>query len=103
MTANDADLFRSDSIEFIRRLESVTAQENDFSVRYQMLDLLYGLCSYKVNKNDERPLYLGKFLEFCLSNLTQYQAQFNEEGADWRIKEAIMNVISSLADLIRKY
>ena len=70
VTANDAELFRNEPIEFIRRLECVTQQENDFSVRYHMLDLLYGLCSYKVNKQDDRPLYLGKFLEFCLSNLT---------------------------------
>ena len=84
-------------------MESVKAQENDFSVRHHLVDLLYGLCSYKVNKNDERPLYLGKFLEFCLSNLNQYQAQLNEEGADWRIKESVMNVIASLVDLIRIY
>ena len=72
VSAYDSEIFKNEPIEFIRKLEQAKASENDFSVRHHMLDLLYGICSYKVNKNDERPFYLGKFLEFCISNLNHY-------------------------------
>ncbi len=50
VTPFENQLIDNDSIEFIRRLESVRACENDFSVRYHMLDLVQTLCSYQYNK-----------------------------------------------------
>ena len=46
-------------------------------------------------------MYLPKFLEFSVNNLNEYNAKIQTaEGADWRIKEAILWAITSIKDEI---
>lgn len=48
-----------------------------------------------------KPEYLHKFLGFAIQNLEQYNLKIqSEEGADWRIKEALMFSIGTLKDEI---
>jgi len=89
---------REDPVEFIRKQRDVT--KTYLNPRETVLELMEALCSYRSNKKVKRPDYLNKFLEFCVSNLAQYQ---QHSQADWRIKEAILNAIGVLKDLIRKF
>jgi hypothetical protein len=59
------------------------------------------LCNYLSDKKKKRskPIYLFKFLEFCVRNLNEYASH---PGADWRIKEAILYAIGSLMDSIKE-
>ena len=101
VTGLDAFLFIEDPVEFVRRQSD--SSETLFSYRQKMISFMYTLCAYKRDKNDYSPVYLHKFLEFCVTNLHQYSAQLQEnqgQEMDWRIKEAIMHVIGSLCDLI---
>lgn len=70
VTSLDAQLFTEDPIEFMRRVEDTS--EHIYSTRNTMIDLILAICSYKTFKTDNTPLYLHKFLEFCVSNLNQY-------------------------------
>jgi hypothetical protein len=46
--------------------------ETLFSNRINMIELVQALVSFKHHKKDPLPVYLHKFLEFCLNNLNQY-------------------------------
>ena len=96
ITHRDVTLFKDDPIEYIRKQQDFT--ETLFAPKNAVVDLLLYLCSYKSSKKNKKPDYLNKFLEFCLSNLNQYQQQ---PEPDWRIKEAILFSIGSLVDQIR--
>ena len=68
------------------------------------------LCKYssgkKIKKKNggvkyPKPDYLHKFLEFSVKNLNEYAAKISSgEGADFRIKEAIMYAIGTIKDEI---
>ena len=70
-------------IEFLRRQEDA-----ELNVKDAMVDLVRVVC-----QGD----YMTGFLQFCVTNLHQYQA----EQADWRIKEAILLLVGRMADRIR--
>ena len=72
--------------------------------------MLCYLCKYssekkvkgkKKSKKNVKPDYLHKFLEFAVKNLNEFNTKIESgEGADWRIKEALMYSISTLIDEI---
>jgi hypothetical protein len=69
----DVTLFKDDPIEYIRKQNDF--QETCFSPKNTALDLMQYLCTYKEGtkkKKQKKPAYLHKFLEFCVSNLIQY-------------------------------
>ena len=94
----DVTLFKEDPIEYIRKQNDFT--DSLFSPKNSIVDLLIRLCTYKTNKKAKKPDFLHKFLEFCVTNLTQYsqQAATQQASSDWRIKEAIIYSIGSLQD-----
>ena len=71
VTTHDLYLFREDPIEFLRKQDDAH-NETHFSTRLSMLELLQALVSFKAQKQDPAPVYLHKFLEFCMQNLNQY-------------------------------
>lgn len=69
--------------------------------------MLCFLCKYsslkkkKGSKKTLKPDYLHKFLEFVVKNLNEYNGKVQSgEGADWRIKEALLFSISTLKEEI---
>jgi hypothetical protein len=55
----------------------------------------------KGKKSKGNMIYLPKFLEFTVKNLNTYNEKIQTpEGADWRIKEALLWSISSIKDEI---
>lgn len=64
VTPQDAYLFQEDPIEFVRKSSEI--DNTVFSSRQRMIDLVSQLCNIKKNKYDRVPIYLHKFLEFCL-------------------------------------
>ncbi|CDW76775.1 UNKNOWN [Stylonychia lemnae] len=93
ITQKDIQLFKEDSIEYIRKQNDFT--ESLFSPKQTVVDLLISLCSYKQNKKSKKPDFLHKFLSFCGNILVQYS---QKQILDWRIKEAIIYAIGSLYD-----
>jgi importin-7 len=69
----DVTLFKEDPIEYIRKQNDFT--DSLFSPKNSIVDLLIRLCTYKTNKKAKKPDFLHKFLEFCVTNLTQYSQQ----------------------------
>ena len=64
---NDANQFREEPIEFLRRQE-----DSSFNIANTMTELVNVICSHKANKTDDAPVYLHQFLSFCMTNLHQY-------------------------------
>jgi hypothetical protein len=65
------------------------------------------LCKYssegkkKKKVKNPKPDYLHKFLAFTVKNLNEYQEKIQSgQGADFRIKEALMFAISCIIDEI---
>ena len=105
VTERDITKFQNDPVEYIRNQYDFT--ETLFQPKNQIQDLLNYLCKYsstkkkKGQKKAPRPDYLHKFLEYTVSNLDQYNQKISSgEGADWRIKEALMYAIACLRDEI---
>lgn len=92
----DVSLFKEDPIEYIRKQNDFA--ETCFAHKNTGVDMMTYLCTYTLKKTKKKaPVYLHKFLEFCVNNLGQYQMQTNP---DWRIKEAILLAIGSLYEPI---
>lgn len=66
VTTHDIYIFKDDPVEYIRKQED---SDSMFSVRRCMIELLRAVVSYKAAKTDPAPVYLHKFLEFCVQNL----------------------------------
>lgn len=105
ITQRDITGFTNDPIEYIRNQYDFT--ETLFQPRNQIQDLLCYLCKYssqkkkKNSKKAPKPDYLHAFLAYAVSNLDQYNAKIQTgEGADWRIKEALMYAIGTIRDEI---
>ena len=101
ITEKDIETFSTDPIEYIRNQYDFT--ETLFQPKNQVQDLLCYLCKYSSQgkKKKAKPDYLHKFLKFTVDNLDQYNQKVNsQEGADWRIKEALMFAIGCLKDEI---
>ena len=104
ITHKDLQQYENDPIEYIRAQYDFT--ETMFHPKNQVQDLLMYLCKYssekkKKGKKRPRPDYLHQFLEFTVKNLNEYAEKINSgQGADWRIKEALMFAILTLRDEI---
>lgn len=67
----DVTLFKEDSIEYIRKQNDFS--ETCFAPKNTSVDLMTYLCTYSPKKKGKKkPVYLHKFLEFCVNNLVQY-------------------------------
>lgn len=64
VSTHDAYLFKEDPIEFLRKLEHVG--DTLFSTKASMIDLVAAICQHKRFKTDTVPVYLHKFLDFCV-------------------------------------
>lgn len=65
--------------------------------------MLCYICKYSSEKKKKKakPDYLHKFLAFAVKNLNEYQEKIQSgQGADFRIKEALMFAISCIIDEI---
>jgi uncharacterized protein YehS (DUF1456 family) len=71
VTTHDLYLFKEDPIEYLRKYQD-TSVETRQTTRLCMIDFLQGLVSFKAQKYDPAPVFLHKFLEFCMQNLNQY-------------------------------
>ena len=108
VSEKDMDQFQHDPAEFIRN--QFDFHETLFQPKNQVQDLLGYLCKYcsvkpKKGKKGKyirhMPDYLQKFLEFTVKNLNEYNDKIAKgEGADWRIKEALMFSICVLREEI---
>jgi hypothetical protein len=100
ITQKDVSTFQNDPIEYIRNQYDFT--ETLFQPKNQVQDLLCYLCKYSGSKKKKsKPEYLHKFLNFAVKNLNEYQAKIQSgQGADFRIKEALMFAISCIIDEI---
>lgn len=103
ITEKDMSTFNNDPIEYIRNQYDFT--ETLFQPKNQVQDLLCYLCKYssekKKKKKSVKPDYLHKFLSFAVKNLNDYQEMIKSgQGADFRIKEALMFAISCIIDEI---
>lgn len=70
VTHKDVTLFKEDGIEYIRKQNDFT--ESLYTPKNTVVDLLIRLCTYKSSKKAKKPDFLHKFLEFCVTNLVQY-------------------------------
>lgn len=102
VTEQDLTTFHNDPIEFIRNQYDFT--ETLFQPKNVIQDLLRYICKHREGgkkKSKAKPEYLFQFLQFAVQNLTQYADAIQKpEGADWRIKEALMYSIGVLCDEI---
>ncbi len=102
VSSGDAFQFREEPVEFLRR-----EQDSANNIKLSMIELIVMICNYKHDKKDDNPpVYLQPFLQFCLTNLHQYALQLSEarstgEAVDWRIKEAIVHLLGHLAPTIK--
>mmetsp|Transcript_29520 Transcript_29520/g.44887 ORF Transcript_29520/g.44887 Transcript_29520/m.44887 type:complete len:666 (+) Transcript_29520:641-2638(+) len=108
ITEKDLETFNDDPIEYIRNQYDFT--ETLFQPKNQVQDLLSYFCKYisvkpkkKKGKKTKKPMpdYLQQFLEFAVKNLNEYNEKVTSgQGADWRIKEALLFSICVLRDEI---
>ena len=108
ITEKDMTSFTNDPVEYIRNLYDFT--ETLFQPKNTVQDLLVYLCRYSSQKKKKKkggkskrgkPDYLHPFLAFAVKNLEEYNGKIaSGEGADFRIKEAIMYAIGTLKDEI---
>jgi importin-7 len=107
ITEKDMSTFANDPVEYIRNLYDFT--ETLFQPKNTVQDLLVYLCRYSSQKKQKKkgkskrgkPDYLHPFLAFAVKNLTEYNSKITSgEGADFRIKEAILYAIGTLKDEI---
>jgi len=108
ITVKDVDSFESNPVDFIRSQYDFT--DTLYAPKNQVQDLLVYLCNYSSQKpptNDKgkktkpKPDYLHQFLKYTVENLETYdQKVVSQEGADFRIKEALMYAIGTLREEI---
>ena len=101
VSQKDINMFNNDPVEYIRSQYDFT--ETLFQPKNQVQDLLCYLCKYTSEKKKKKakPEYLHLFLNFAVKNLNEYQEKISSgQGADFRIKEALMFAIACLVDEI---
>lgn len=96
----DQQLFHDDPVEYIRKQYDV--METVYMPKITTVELLQLICQYKTEKGRKiKPNYLVPFLNFASSNMQQYSDAVAAGGnPDWRVKEALLNAVGNLTEII---
>ena len=112
INGKDMETFTDDPKEFIN--SHYDFLEASMQPKSQACELLCDLCKYsstakkvqkkngKMKKKKGKPDYLHAFVTYVVNMLTEYQQKIQSgQGADWRVKEALIYAIGSLKDEIQ--
>jgi hypothetical protein len=94
ITQKDEDDWQNDPLEYLRREEDFTDRTNN--IKNVALDFIEAICKIAADGDS----YLMRLMRFAAHVFTTNTHPFTNQPADLRLKEALLNIIGMLRDLI---